>query len=352
MKYKTKPNDMIKAAIVGATGYTGSELVRLLYNHPDVDIKMITSESRKGEPFSAVHPQFSDIVEHELQPAAAVLEAELDVVFLALPHGVSMDYVQQYESTNFNIIDLSGDFRLSAPAVYEDWYNKEHTYAVGFDRATYGLPELHRDAIRQSSLVANPGCYPTSAILGLSPLVEADLIVPGQIIVDAKSGITGAGIKAKPTTHYSNVSDNFKAYGLKSHRHTVEIQEQLSGLHATPINVQFTPHLLPVDRGILSTIYTQPQRETSEAEIRKLYEDFYASHPFVRIRKTPPSLKDVRGSNYCDIFVTYDDRTNRIITLAVIDNLVKGAAGQAMQNMNLQFELEETRGFVSLPLNP
>jgi len=343
---------MIRAAIVGATGYTGSELVRLLYNHPDVDIKMITSESRKGEPFSAVHPQFSGIVEQELQPASAVLEAELDVAFLALPHGVSMDYVKQYEDVNFNIIDLSGDFRLSAPAVYEDWYNKPHTYTSGFDRAVYGLPELHRDTIRQSSLVANPGCYPTSAILGLAPLVESDFIVPGQIIVDAKSGITGAGIKAKATTHYSNVSDNFKAYGLKRHRHTVEIQEQLSGLHAKPINVQFTPHLLPVDRGILSTIYTQPQRETSEQEIQALYADFYASHPFVRVRKTPPSLKDVRGSNFCDLFVTYDERTNRIITLAVIDNLVKGAAGQAMQNMNLQFELEETRGFVSLPLNP
>jgi N-acetyl-gamma-glutamyl-phosphate reductase len=343
---------MIKAAIVGATGYTGSELVRLLYNHPDVDIKMITSESRKGESFSDVHPQFSNIVEHELQPASAVLDAELDVVFLALPHGVSMDYVKQYENADFNIVDLSGDFRLSAPAVYEDWYKKEHTYTAGFDRAVYGLPELHRDAIRQSSLVANPGCYPTSAILGLTPLVNADFIVPGQIIVDSKSGITGAGIKAKPTTHYSNVSDNFKAYGLKSHRHTVEIQEQLSGLHATPINVQFTPHLLPVDRGILSTIYTQPQQETNEKQIRELYADYYESHPFVRLRKTPPSLKDVRGSNYCDLYVTYDDRTNRIITLAAIDNLVKGAAGQAMQNMNLQFELDETRGFVSLPLNP
>jgi len=343
---------MIKAAIVGATGYTGSELVRLLYNHPDVEIKIITSESRKGERFSDVHPQFSNIVEHELQPASAVLETELDVVFLGLPHGVSMNYVKQYENADFNIIDLSGDFRLSAPAVYEDWYKKDHTYAAGFDRATYGLPELHRDAIRQSSLVANPGCYPTSAILGLAPLVKADFIVPGQIIVDSKSGITGAGIKAKPTTHYSTVSDNFKAYGLKSHRHTIEIQEQLSGLHATPINVQFTPHLLPVDRGILSTIYTQPQRETNEKRIRELYADFYGSHPFVRLRKTPPSLKDVRGSNYCDIYVTYDGRTNRIITLAAIDNLVKGAAGQAMQNMNLQFELEETRGFVSLPLNP
>lgn len=344
---------MIKTAIVGATGYTGSELVRLLYNHPDVEIQMITSESRKGEPFSAVHPHFEGLVDHVLQPASAVLETELDMVFLALPHGVSMDYVKGYQSAKFNVVDLSGDFRLSSPEVYEAWYKKDHTHPKGFEDAVYGLPELHSAAIEKSSLIANPGCYPTSAILGLAPLIDAGWVDPAHVIVDSKSGITGAGIKAKPTTHYSNVSDNSKAYGLKSHRHTVEIQEQLSGLRSEPLQVQFTPHLLPVDRGILSTIYTTPVREeVSDQALRKLYEDFYADAPFVRLRKTPPTLKDVRSSNFCDIFTTYDERTNRIITLAAIDNLVKGAAGQAMQNMNLQFGLPETRGFVSLPLNP
>lgn len=343
---------MIKTAIVGATGYTGSELVRLLYNHPDVELKLITSESRKGEPFSNVHPQFEGLVDYTLQPASSVLEEELDMVFLALPHGVSMDYVQQYAHTKFNVVDLSGDFRLSSPAVYEEWYKKAHTHPKGFEHAVYGLPELHKSEIEKASLVANPGCYPTSAILGLAPLIQAGVIDQQHVIVDSKSGITGAGIKAKPTTHYSNVSDNFKAYGLKSHRHTVEIQEQLSGLQNAGLNVQFTPHLLPVDRGILSTIYTTPKSSVTEASLKALYQDFYAGAPFVRLRSIPPTLKDVRSSNFCDLFLTYDERTNRIITLAAIDNLVKGAAGQAMQNMNLQFGLPETRGFVSLPLNP
>lgn len=344
---------MIKTGIVGATGYTGSELVRLLYNHPEVDIKIITSESRKGAYFSDVHPHFQGLADIELQPAFKVLEEDLDVVFLALPHGVSMEYVEKYEGAGFRMIDLSGDFRLSGPDVYTSWYSKKHSYPQGFDGAAYGLPELHREGIRASRLVANPGCYPTSAILGLAPLVKANIIIPGQIVIDSKSGVTGAGVKAKPTTHYSSVSDNFKAYGLKGHRHTIEIEEQLSGLSSGgPMKVQFTPHLLPVDRGILSTIYTQPREGVTEPQLLSLYAEFYDGHPFVRLRKAPPALKDVRGSNFCDLFVTYDERTNRIITLSVIDNLVKGAAGQALQNMNLMFGLEEEAGLVAVPLNP
>ena len=344
---------MIKVGIVGATGYTGSELVRLLYNHPEIDIRIITSESRKGARFSDVHPHFQGLADYELQPAHKILEENLDAVFLALPHGVSMSFVEKYEGSDFLVIDLSGDFRLSAPGVYESWYAKRHTFPKGFEQAAYGLPELHRDKIRKSRLVANPGCYPTSAILGLAPLVKANIIVPGQVVVDSKSGVTGAGVKATPTTHYSNVSDNFKAYGLKRHRHTIEIEEQLSGLSSNgAMQIQFTPHLLPVDRGILSTIYTQPREGVTENQLKDLYTSFYEGHPFVRLRKASPALKDVRGSNFCDLFVTYDDRTNRIITVSVIDNLVKGAAGQAMQNMNLMFGLEETTGLTAAPLNP
>lgn len=344
---------MIKTGIVGATGYTGSELVRLLYNHPEVDIQIITSESRKGELFSDVHPHFQGLADHELQPAYKVLDAGLDAVFLALPHGVSMEYVEKYAGADFRVIDLSGDFRLSTPNVYESWYSKKHSYPQGFEKAVYGLPELHREEIRNSRLVANPGCYPTSAILGMAPLVKANIVIPGEIVIDSKSGVTGAGVKAKPTTHYSNVSDNFKAYGLKRHRHTVEIEEQLSGLSSDgPMTVQFTPHLLPVDRGILSTIYSRPREGVTKNQLLSLYSEFYDGHPFVRIRKEPPALKDVRGSNFCDLYITYDERTNRIITLSVIDNLVKGAAGQAMQNMNLMFGLEEEVGFTALPLNP
>lgn len=343
---------MIKTGIVGATGYTGSELVRLLYNHPEVSIEAITSESRTGDRFSDVHPHFSGVVMLELEPAEAMLKKEVDLIFLALPHGVSMRYAEKYRNAGFRVIDLSGDFRLSSPEIYQQWYGQAHTYSEGFEGAVYGLPELHREKIRKAGLVANPGCYPTSAILGLAPLLQAGLIAGGQVIVDSKSGVTGAGVKAKPGTHYSNVSDNFKAYGLKGHRHTIEIEEQLSGLAQEPVQIQFTPHLLPVDRGILSTIYTQPKEKVTEKEVRALYKSFYKTHPFVRMRDEPPALKEVRGSNFCDLFVTYDERTKRIITIAVIDNLVKGAAGQAMQNMNLMMGLEETAGFPMVPLNP
>lgn len=343
---------MIKTAIIGATGYTGSELMRLIHNHPDIDLQLITSESRAGEKFSDVHPHFSGIADLPLQSVEAIDDYELDAVFLALPHGVSMNYVRKFRERRFRIIDLSGDFRLSSPAVYKAWYGKEHVFAGGFDGAVYGLPELHREKIKKSRLAANPGCYPTSAILGLAPLINEGLIDEKQIVIDSKSGVTGAGVKAKPTTHYSNVSDNFKSYGLKTHRHTIEIEEQLGALSGNGLQVQFTPHLLPVDRGILSTIYSQPTGEVSEDGLQKLYAGFYEDHPFVRLRQKPPTLKDVRGTNYCDLFVTYDERTNRIITLAVIDNLVKGAAGQAIQNLNLMFGLPETTGLELVAVNP
>lgn len=341
-----------KIGIIGATGYTGSELVRILNNHPEAEIVAITSESHRGERFSDIHPHFQGIADQELVSAEQIGDYRLDVAFLALPHGVSMEYVQKMEAADFKIIDLSGDFRLRSPEVYEQWYGKTHKYSAGFERAVYGLPELYRDAIRAADLVANPGCYPTSAILGAAPLIDAGLIDPETIIVDSKSGVTGAGVKAKPTTHYSNVSDNFKAYALKNHRHTVEIEENLSEIGAEDATVQFTPHLLPVDRGILSTIYTTPLSAISEAQVREVYADYYAGEPFVRLRRTPPTLKDVRGSNFCDLYATYDERTGRIITLAVIDNLVKGAAGQAVHNMNLMLGLEETSGFTAVPLNP
>jgi N-acetyl-gamma-glutamyl-phosphate reductase len=346
---------MIKAGIVGATGFTGSELVRLLHLHPEVDIQLITSEQQKGKRFSDVHPHFTQLEEQSLYSADTIPEHELDVLFLALPHGVSMDYVRKYGDGNHKIIDLSGDFRLSSPAIYEHWYDKEHSHPKGFEEAVYGLPEINRDQIRSSRLVANPGCYPTSSILGLAPLVASHGIEPDQIIIDAKSGVTGAGIKAKTTNLYSNVSDNFKAYALKTHRHTIEIEEKLNEVgKEVDLSVQFTPHLLPVDRGILSTIYVRPKEKEwrSEERLQELYRNFYGDHPFVRIRKQPSSLKEVRGSNLCDLFITYDQRTDQIIILSVIDNLVKGASGQAVHNMNLQFDLPESMGLEIVPLNP
>lgn len=338
--------------IIGATGYTGSELVRILINHPEVDIALITSESRAGEKFSDVHPFFTGIADHELMSADKVDDYELDLVFLALPHGVSMEFVKRFKDKPFKIVDLSGDFRLESREIYEEWYQKEHIYPEGFESVAFGLPELYADEIRQSRLVANPGCFPTGSILGLSPLIKKELIDQSSIIVDSKTGVTGAGIKPSAVSHFSNVNDNFKAYGLKRHRHTIEIQWILSRLTTEDVTVQFTPHLLPVDRGILSTIYVKPKQNITEEELTKVYESFYADAPFVRVRKSAPAIKDVRGTNYCDIYPTYDSRTNNIIIITAIDNLVKGAAGLAVQNMNILFGLDESTGLNQIPVNP
>jgi N-acetyl-gamma-glutamyl-phosphate reductase len=340
-----------KIGVVGATGYTGSELVRILANHPETEISVITSESRAGEKFSDVHPFFKGIVDQPLHKADKVSKLDLDLVFLALPHGVSMEYVKQFAGKGFKIVDFSGDFRLDSARTYEEWYNKPHTFIEGFDTAVYGLPELFYEKIKEADLVANPGCYPTSAILPLAPLLQNKLIEPKGIIIDAKSGITGAGIKASATTRFSNVNDNFRAYGLKNHRHTIEIQGVLDGITAG-VTLQFTPHLLPVDRGILSTTYARPKGATSSAKLKALYQDFYKDKPFVRICDTPPAIKDVRGSNYCNIYADFDERTGNIILISTIDNLVKGAAGQAVQNMNIMLGFKETLGLNQIPVNP
>ncbi|HZK95188.1 MAG TPA: N-acetyl-gamma-glutamyl-phosphate reductase [Prolixibacteraceae bacterium] len=341
-----------KIAIIGATGYTGSELVRILTNHPDVEITMITSESRTGELFSDVHPFLQGIADQKLSSINQIKDYDLDLVFLALPHGVSMDFVKRFKDKSFKIIDLSGDFRLSSSEVYEDWYKIKHIYPEGIKRAVFGSPELFYNEIKNASLIANPGCFPTSAILGLAPLMAAKLIETDPIIIDSKTGVTGAGIKAKSVNLYSNVNDNFKAYGLKNHRHTIEIQGILDRISGKNTVIQFTPHLLPVDRGILTTIYGRPTKETDEITLRNQFEEFYSNAPFVRLRKQAPAIKDVRGTNYCDLFVSYDERTNMVIIVSVIDNLIKGAAGQAVQNMNIMFGFDETRGLNLIPLNP
>jgi len=341
-----------KIAIIGATGYTGSELVRILTNHPDVEITMITSESRTGELFSDVHPFLQGIADQKLSSINQIKDYDLDLVFLALPHGVSMDFVKRFKDKSFKIIDLSGDFRLSSSEVYEEWYKIKHIYPDGIKKAVFGSPELFYNEIKNASLIANPGCFPTSAILGLAPLMAAKLIETDPIIIDSKTGVTGAGIKAKSVNLYSNVNDNFKAYGLKNHRHTIEIQGILDRISGKNTVIQFTPHLLPVDRGILTTIYGRPTKETDEITLRNQFEEFYSNAPFVRLRKQAPAIKDVRGTNYCDLFVSYDERTNMVIIVSVIDNLIKGAAGQAVQNMNIMFGFDETRGLNLIPLNP
>lgn len=341
-----------KIGIIGATGYTGSELVRILTNHPDVEITMITSESRAGELFSDVHPFLQGIADQKLVSINQIDEYKLDLVFLALPHGISMDFAKRFKDKAFKIIDLSGDFRLSSQKVYEEWYKLDHIYPEGINNAVFGSPELYVDEIKKATLIANPGCFPTSAILGLAPLLKSGLIETDRIIVDSKTGVTGAGIKAKSVNMYSNVNDNFKAYGLKNHRHTIEIQGILNAVSGKETLIQFTPHLLPVDRGILTTMYARPIGKIDEVNLKDLYTAFYANAPFVRLRKQVPAIKDVRGTNYCDLFVTYDKRTHMVIIISVIDNLIKGAAGQAVQNMNIMFGMEETKGLNLIPLNP
>jgi N-acetyl-gamma-glutamyl-phosphate reductase len=341
-----------KIGIVGATGYTGSELVRILTLHPEIEIAAITSQSRAGEAFSDVHPFLQGIADQRLSTIEELGEHELDLVFLALPHGVSMDFVQRFAGSPFKIIDLSGDFRLGSALDYEKWYQKPHTYPEGLEQAVFGCPELFGTEIAAASLVANPGCFPTSAILGLAPLLAGGLIEPGPIIVDSKSGVTGAGVKPGAVNLFSNVNDNFKAYGLKRHRHTIEMQGVLDRWSGQSTLIQFTPHLLPLDRGILTTIYARAAAPIATGLLRGRYEGFYAEAPFVRLRQEAPTLKDVRGSNYCDLYATYDRRTGMVLVISVIDNLIKGAAGQAVQNMNLLFGFDEALGLRHIPLNP
>lgn len=343
---------MIKTAIVGATGYTGSELVNILLRHPEVEISLITSNSKAGEKFSDIHPQFLGFCDLVLQKAETIDDYDIDVCFLALPHRISMDFVKKWKDKNFKIIDLSGDFRLNSAKTYEAWYNKEHVIPEMVPQVPYGLPELNRETIKGAKIVANPGCFPTTSILGLAPLVQSGKVEKNTIVIDAKSGTTGAGVKASNITHFSNVNDNFKAYGIKTHRHTVEIEESLGALHDGAVTVQFTPHLLPVDRGILATTYATPKGKITEKELVELYTGYYKDEPFVRVRDGAPELKFVRGTNICDIYPTYDQRTNRIIVISVIDNLVKGAAGQAVQNMNIMLNLKETLGLEVSPIMP
>lgn len=344
--------DHNRIGIIGATGFTGMELVRILTRHPDVEISVITSESKAGVKYSDLNPQFRGICDLHLQSYNEVQEEDIDFLFLALPHRVSMNFVKDKKDWNIPIVDLSGDFRLSDANTYQEWYDKEHVIPEKIGEAVYGLSELNAEAIESADLIANPGCYPTSSILPLAPLIVHNKIDAQNIIVDSKSGVTGAGAKSKAVNHFCSANENFMAYGLKKHRHTIEIQQTLATLSDVNVRVQFTPHLLPLDRGILTTTYSQPDNPLNDEELEVLYREFYKGQPFIRIVQTPPTVKQVRGSNYCDIFVTYDDRTGNIITVSAIDNLVKGAAGQAVHNMNLRMNFDIQAGLDYIPLQP
>lgn len=345
---------MHKVAVIGASGYTGIELLRLLVEHPQVEIVAVTSRQYAGKPVGDVFPSLQGLVDlnfEDLDPPLLAERAEL--VFTAVPHQTAMAIVPTLLDAGCRVIDLSADFRLADVATYTAWY-QEHTAAELLAEAAYGLPELYREQIAGARLVANPGCYPTSVALALAPLLQEGWIDPGSIIIDSKSGASGAGRAAKVDTLFCEVNSGFKAYGLPRHRHTPEIEQTLSRVAGQPITVSFTPHLLPVNRGILSTCYATLSQPAEVNALLESYHGFYAGQPFVRILPAGqlPNISQVQGSNYCNLGLACDERTGRVICIAVIDNLVKGAAGQAIQNMNLLLGCEETLGLLAPGMFP
>ena len=339
---------MVKIGIIGASGYGGSELLRFLVNHPgELQVALCTSETYAGQCIGSVLPNLRGFLSAKFEALDLdSLKERVDVVVLAVPHKVAMSFVPKILAQGLRIVDFSADYRLADAETYEAWYHVEHTSASLMAQSVYGLPERYRDCIRSAQLVANPGCYPTSAILAAMPFVKHGVVELDSIIVDSKSGISGAGPKPSENTHYANRESNFIAYGIGVHRHTPEIEQELSAVASEPVRVTFTPHLVPMTRGILSTVYMRLTEEMSTEEALDIYTAFYENEPFVRVlpNGTYPQTKAVLGSNYCDVGLEVDARTRRIVTMAAIDNLGKGAAGAVVQNLNLMFGFKETDG--------
>ena len=342
---------MIKAGIIGATGYAGQQLASLLVNHPEAEIKFVSSNSYAGQLFSDIYPQFYKILDMPLlstEEAKAAM-SDVDVVFTALPNGLVFELAQLALEKGIKIIDFSADFRLDDPDVYEEWYKTEHTAKDLISKQVYGLAELWRDKIKGADLIANPGCYTTASILAISALLREDgLVDTDHIIIDAKSGITGSGRKKDLSLLYAEAGESVKAYGIAHHRHTPEIEQELSKVAGKEIQVQFTPHLMPMKRGILATIYVDLKKDVTEDDLYAVYEKYYGDENFIRIRRGTCETRFVVGTNFCDISVRVDQRTHRAIITSCIDNMVKGAAGQAVQNMNVAFGLEETAGLKTM----
>jgi N-acetyl-gamma-glutamyl-phosphate reductase len=338
----------IRIGIINSTGYIGADLVRLIHQHPDTELKWITGRSSAGQSLGSVFPS----LETTEQTIMSEPDDNIDLVFSAMPHKSSTEIVPALLERGIRVIDVSADFRLKDASAYPKWYNFSHPAPELLQEAVYGLPELHREEIITASLVANPGCYSTCAILALAPAIKEGLIEL-DIIVDSKSGISGAGRTLSITTHYAEANENVCAYSLSGHRHLPEIKQELEMLgHLSPISIIFVPHLIPMTRGILSSCYAKTRINLSQKEIEQLYREFYRETPFVRITTREPHTKHVWGSNFCLIYPHIDTRTGKLIVISCIDNLVKGGAGQAVQNMNLMFGLTETNGLASLPIYP
>jgi N-acetyl-gamma-glutamyl-phosphate reductase len=345
----------IKVAIAGASGYAGGEALRLLVTHPGVEVVAATSEKSAGTPVSTTFPALSgltDLIYETLDSEKLAKKAE--VVFLALPHKTSAPVAAMIHEKGKKIIDLSADFRLKDAGVYKKWYGEEHSYPELIKNAIYGLPEIKGKKIKGKNIVSNPGCYPTGAILGLAPLIEEEIINLKGIVIDSKSGVTGAGRSPDIGYLFSEVNEGVKAYKVGVHRHTPEIEQELSLLAGEKVAVSFTPHLIPMDRGILTTIYTSIKKDTDDLSLLSRYKRYYSGRIFIRILDQGrfPYTKDVRGTNFCNIGLKVDNRVGRIIVITAIDNLGKGAAGQAIQNMNIMMGLDEKEGLLFPGLFP
>ena len=346
---------MIKAGVIGATGYVGTELIRLLRKHKDVEITHITSRSYEGQKYDDIYENFRDVFQMECcNKELSEIADEVDVLFLALPHGIASKQIDMSILDKTKVIDMGADYRLSDVDVYEEWYNTNHGSTDVLEEAIYGMPEIYREEIKTARIVANPGCYPTSSILSVLPLIKEGLIEVDSLIIDAKSGVTGAGRSINIPTHYTECNESFKAYGIASHRHTPEIEEQLGKLSNSEVLLSFTPHLVPMNRGILTTSYAKLKDKLKYDDIKKAYEKHYGKEYFIRLTKENiyPETKWVKGSNFCDIGIKVDQRTGRVVVIGAIDNMIKGSAGQAIQNMNLMFGIDEKEGLEDVSIFP
>ena len=345
---------MINVSVIGATGYAGAELLAILHRHPQVNIAHITSESHTGKKISEIYPHMTNIYNKTLDSLNNIMAiaADSDFIFIALPHGHAMDVGKKVEDLPVRIIDLGADYRFSDTDVYEKWYKVEHIHKDA--QRVYGLAEIYREDIRTAKIIGNAGCFTTASILALAPLAKHHLIDVNSIIVDAASGVSGAGRSPKLGNHYPELYDNFKAYNVAHHRHTPEIEQALEYLSGMKTVINFTPHLVPMSRGILATCYANLTSENSAEMIEPAFQKMYGNEQFIRLlgRDAYPETKYVRGSNYCDIAWHIDERTNRVIVLSAIDNLVKGAAGQAVQNLNIAAGFEENTALDVIPMYP
>ena len=344
---------MIKAAIIGATGYSGAVLASILSGHKDVEIVSLVSKSYFGQKFSDIYKNFKGILDIELEKEnIEEISKKADVIFLALPHGIASAKINEEILNNTKVIDLGADFRLNDKETYEKWYKTEHFGQNLLSKAVYGLPEWNKQEIKTAKLIANPGCYATASILALAPLLKDDIIEQNDIIIDAKSGVSGAGRGLNIDTLFCECSESVKPYKIASHRHTPEIEQILGSISKRDVLINFTPHLIPANRGILVSSYLKAKKDISPDDIKEIYEKYYSDKPFIRLLEDEPQTRWTKGTNYCDIGIFKDERTKRIMVFSAIDNLYKGAAGQAVQNMNIMFDLDEKTSLQNVAMFP